>query len=282
MVCPLSGRDPLVVVRLKLLCGVRRRGCRRALCFFCAFGGFSLLAPFGLRSLLFLTLEFLLTLLEGDAHGPPQMSGSILPLLMVVGLPARFARLAGRLSIVLVRESAATATTTGASATAIAARGSLALGPRFVDLEVAASRFFSVEGGNGLRCLRVIGHFHKSKTASTACFPIGDNMNASDLPKRLEQRRQIGLRGLKIQVSDKKILHAISLPGYRVQNFDKQKRIRTNLPETCERGWSATGGVVCAVPWPQSDECVHALRRTPGPLLLGCADCRPQTRNACG
>ena len=72
----LSGRD-LFVVRLKLLFGVRRRGCRRALCFFCAFGGFSLLTPFRFRPLLFLALEFLLTLLEGDAHGSPQKSGCI-------------------------------------------------------------------------------------------------------------------------------------------------------------------------------------------------------------
>src|SRR5499425_3063923 len=125
----------------------------------------------------------------------------------VLGSPARFARLASRFAVILMRESAATAPTTGASAAATTALGVLALGPRFVDLEVAASHFFSVKGGNGLRCLRVIGHFHESKTASTACFPIGDNMNASHHPKRLEQRRQIGLRGLKIQVSDKNTLH---------------------------------------------------------------------------
>src|SRR6516164_2343632 len=138
--------------------------------------------------------------------------------LKVVGLPARLARLAGGLPVVLVRESAATATTTGASAAAIAARGPLALGPRFVDLEVAASHFFSVESDNGLRCLRVIGHFHERKPASTACCPIGDNMNAPYQPKRLEQRRQIGLRGLKIQVSDKNTFHTISLPGCDVQS----------------------------------------------------------------
>src|SRR6516164_5441247 len=131
--------------------------------------------------------------------------------LTVVGLPTRFAGLAGGLPVVLVRESAANATTAGPSAAAIAAWCSLALGPRFVYLEVAASHFFSVESGNGLRCLRVIGHFQERKTASTACFPIGDNMNAPYQPKRLEQRRQIGLRGLKIQVSDKNTFHTISL-----------------------------------------------------------------------
>src|SRR6516225_2504552 len=157
-----------------------------------------------------------------------------------------------------MRESPATATTTGASAGAIAARGALALGPRFVDLEVAASHFFSVESGNGLCCLGVLGHFHKSKTASTACFPIRDNMNAPDLPKRLEERRQIGLRGLKIQVSDKKTFHAISLIRYRTrwaQNLDRRNSLISNLRETRAPGWNATDGAACAVPWPQSDEC---------------------------
>src|SRR3974390_2408049 len=68
----------LFVVRLKLLYAIRRRDCRRVLRLSCALGGFPLLTPFGLRSLLFLTLEFLLTLLEGDAHGSPQKYDSIL------------------------------------------------------------------------------------------------------------------------------------------------------------------------------------------------------------
>src|ERR1700751_3045121 len=102
-----------------------------------------------------------------------------------------------------MRESAATAPTTGASA-ANAARGALTLGPRFVHLKIATSHFFSVQSGNGLCCLGVIGHFHKSKTAGAPCLAISHDVNAPDLPKRLEQRRQIGLRGLKIQVSDKK------------------------------------------------------------------------------
>src|SRR6516225_1023606 len=118
--------------------------------------------------------------------------------LTVVGLPTRFAGLAGGLPVVLVRESAANATTAGPSAAAIAAWCSLALGPRFVDLEVAASHFFSVESGTGLRCLGVIWHFHESKPASTSCLAVSRDVNAPDLPKRLKQRRQIGLRGLKI------------------------------------------------------------------------------------
>src|SRR5215470_7896943 len=156
-----------------------------------------------------------------------------------------------------MRDSAATATATGAFSAAIAAQGALALGPRFVDLEVAAPHFSSVKSGNGLCCLGVIGHFHKSKAASTACFPIRDNMNAADLPKRLEERRQIGLRSLKVQVSDKKTFHVISLIRYRTrwgQNLDKRNSLIRNLRETYAPRRNATDGAACGEPWPQSGE----------------------------
>src|SRR5215813_9439415 len=211
------------------------------------------------------------------SSGPRQTS------LRVAGLPARFARLASRFAVILMRESAATATTTWASA-AVAARGALTLGPRLVDLEVAAAYFFSVESGNGLCCLSVIGHFHKSKTARPACLAISHDVNAPDLAKRLQQRRQIGLSGLKIQVSDKKTFHTISLAGYRpswVQSFGRRNFLITNLPETCGRDLSAMGDAVCAVLWLQFGECAHALRRTPRRLPRGCVDCRPQTQTAC-
>src|SRR5215472_17121394 len=219
--CPLCGPYPLLVLRLRVQFGVGRRRCGRTLRLFCsAFGEFLLLTPFRLSPLLFLPLHFLLALFERDAHGLLKSSGAPPTLFGVVGLPARFARLASRFAVVLMRESAATATTTRASTATMAARGAFAPRPCFVDLEVAASHFFSVESSNGLRCLRVIGHFHEGETASTACFPISDNMNAPYQPKRLDQRRQIGLRGLKIQVSDKNTFHTISLPGYDMQNVE--------------------------------------------------------------
>src|SRR5215468_1069116 len=188
-----------------------RRCSWRTLRLFCsAFREFLLLTPFRLRPLLFLPLHFLLALFERDAHRSPQKSGATPTSLRIVGLPARFARLASRFAVILMRESAATATTTGASTATIAARGALALGPRFVDLHVAASHFLSVESGNGLRCLGVIGHFHKSKTARPACLAISHDVNAPELAKRLEQCRQIGLRSLKTHVANKKILHSRS------------------------------------------------------------------------
>lgn len=101
-----------------------------------------LLTPFCLSPLFFLPLHFLLALFERDAHGSPQSSGSTPSSLRVVGLPARFARLAGGLAVILVRESAVAATTAGASDAAIIARRALALGSRFVDLKVVGLILF--------------------------------------------------------------------------------------------------------------------------------------------
>jgi hypothetical protein len=57
---------------------------------------------------------------------------------------------------------------------------------------------------------------------------------------------EIGLRGLKIQVSDKNTFHAISLAGYWVRNLDKRNCITTNLREKCGRDWNAKGGAAYA------------------------------------
>src|SRR5215470_1384276 len=149
--------------------------------------------------------------------GSPQNYGATPTSLRGVELPARFARLSSRFAVIFIRESTAAATTAGASAAAIAARGALALGSRFVDFEAAASHFFSVESGNRLRCLSIIGHFHESKTARPACLAIRDHVNAPDLPKSLEQRLQIGLRGLKTHVPYKNAFHSPS-PLLRSQN----------------------------------------------------------------
>ena len=101
-----------------------------------------LLTPFCLSPLFFLPVHFLLALFERDAHGSPQSSASTPSSLRVVGLPARFARLAGGLAVILVRESAVAATTAGASDAAIIARRALALGSRFVDLKVVGLILF--------------------------------------------------------------------------------------------------------------------------------------------
>jgi hypothetical protein len=67
-----SGQLLLFIFRSKLLFGIRKRGRRRALRLFCAFGGLPLLTAFRLSPLLFLTLEFLLALLNVMLTGPPK------------------------------------------------------------------------------------------------------------------------------------------------------------------------------------------------------------------
>jgi len=99
--------------------------------------------------------------------------------------------------------------TTAAVAAAATAR-SVAFGPSFVDLEIASAERFAVEGGHGIGGFGIIGHFHKSETASSAGLAIGGNMNAPDLSEGLEQRRQISFSGLKTHISDKKIFHTVS------------------------------------------------------------------------
>ncbi|HVH60169.1 MAG TPA: hypothetical protein VM709_07535 [Candidatus Sulfotelmatobacter sp.] len=99
--------------------------------------------------------------------------------------------------------------TTAAAAAAITT-GAVAFRPGFVDLEIAASELFAIEGRDGFGGFHIIWHFDKREATGPARFAIGDNMNAPDLAEGLEQRSQIGFRGLKTHISDKKVFHAIS------------------------------------------------------------------------
>jgi hypothetical protein len=134
-------------------------------------------------------------------------------------LPARLARLARRTTIVLGRESAATARTSasaGSLTTATIPRresgirtrpASLRFGSGLIDAQSAAGDLFSVEAGHGLSGVVVIGHFHESKTARLARFPVIYNVDACDWSEGLKQRPQIRFRGLKTHIADKQILH---------------------------------------------------------------------------
>src|ERR1700752_4118748 len=127
-------------------------------------------------------------------------------------LPAGFARLSRGFAVIFVGESsAATAAdmTTTAAAAAATSR-TVAFGPGFVDLKIAAAKFLAVEVRNGFGGFGVIGHFYKGETASSAGFAIRDNMNAPNLAEGLKQRGQIGFGSLKAHISDKKIFHTIS------------------------------------------------------------------------
>ncbi len=132
-------------------------------------------------------------------------------------LPARFAGLASTVSVIFIRESAAlfpataaiavpvTASVTIESPASPATRTATGCGfrPRFVHLQIPSADFFSIQAGNGLRRLRIVGHFDKCEPTSAARFPIHGDVNSGDLSKRLEQRTQIGLGRLETHVSNK-------------------------------------------------------------------------------
>jgi hypothetical protein len=89
------------------------------------------------------------------------------------------------------------ATTTAATRTA-----GRALGASFVYFQIASSNFLSIEPRNGLGCFRIVGHFHESESAGSPRLAVRRNVNARNLPKRLEQRTQIRLGRLEAHVAD--------------------------------------------------------------------------------
>jgi hypothetical protein len=206
-------RRRVIVPGLKRgLRGSAEIGRRCGVGFFCGASSFFLLGTlFGFGALLFLAFHFLLALLERDTHRASSQERFDW-FNEQQELPAGFAWLAGGFAVIFARESAAapSAALTTAAAVTAATTGTVGLGPGFVDLEIAAAERFAVEGGYGIGGFGIIGHFHKSETASSAGLAIGGNMNAPDLSEGLEQRRQISFSGLKTHVSDKKIFHTVS------------------------------------------------------------------------
>jgi hypothetical protein len=136
-------------------------------------------------------------------------------------LPARLARLARAIAVILVRESAALLPTAASVAVSVTAATTVAttvtikpapttaarpagsgLGARFVDLEIAPADFFSVEACNGFGCFGIVGHFHKREPAGTSRLAVRRNVDARDLPEGFKQRAQIRLGRLKTHVAD--------------------------------------------------------------------------------
>src|SRR6266851_1120922 len=127
-------------------------------------------------------------------------------------LPARFARLPRRLTVIFVRETVASPAALAASAASSARsakipwtprRPAFALRPRFIHLQVAPANFFSVEGGHGCCRFRVVGHFHECKTPRAPSFPVHGHMNAAYLAERGKQLAQFGFRSLEAHIAHK-------------------------------------------------------------------------------
>src|SRR5260370_6405229 len=81
-------------------------------------------------------------------------------------LPARFARLARRLTVIFVGKTVASAALASSAASAGSAkslrtawRAAFALWAGFIHFQIAPANFFSIQGGPGRRRFRVIRHF---------------------------------------------------------------------------------------------------------------------------
>jgi hypothetical protein len=142
-----------------------------------------------------------------------------------LALPARLAWLSCAVAVIFVREppglfaaTAAVAIATPITAsitikTSTASRSAwpagCGLGASFVHLQVAATHFFSIEPGDCLRGLGIVGHFNKRKSPGTSRLPVHRNVNTRDLTEGLEQGAQVRFRGLKTHVTDEQILHIL-------------------------------------------------------------------------
>jgi len=126
-------------------------------------------------------------------------------------LPARFAWLPRRLTIIFVRKAVApSALAASPGATARAAKTSratrsaaLPLGARFIHFQIAPAYFLSIEGSHGLRSFRVVGHFDECKTTRAPSLAVHGHVNASHLAKRRKQLAQFAFRGLEAHVAHK-------------------------------------------------------------------------------
>jgi hypothetical protein len=106
--------------------------------------------------------------------------------------------------------TARTATTTAGSTAATEPAAALGLGTGFVDVEGAATEFFSVQGRNRLLGFSGIRHFDESKSARSAGVPVSDNTYLIDFSVGLKQRAQLGFGCAVGDVANEKLLHDVS------------------------------------------------------------------------
>jgi len=105
----------------------------------------------------------------------------------------------------------ASATARTAEAPRPTSPAAFALGTRFVDFEIASTRFFAVKPRDRLRRLVIIRHFDERKASRPARVAVHGNVHPRDLSKRLEQRAQIALGHLKAHIPHKNTLHLFLL-----------------------------------------------------------------------
>jgi hypothetical protein len=106
--------------------------------------------------------------------------------------------------------TARTATTAAGSTAATEPAAALGLGTGLVDVEGAATEFFSVQGRNRLLRFSGIRHFDESKSARSAGVPVSDNTYLIDFSVGLKQRAQLGFGCAVGDVANEKLLHDVS------------------------------------------------------------------------
>jgi hypothetical protein len=150
-------------------------------------------------------LQFLLALLKRHCHMVSSNTAS-----MQNNLPTRFARLPSRLAVIFIRKSARASPARFRTAALKGLCARCRFRPRFIDFQVPASKFPSIQGSNRFGRLVIVRHFDEGKSTGAAGFSIRDYMYTRDLSEAAEQLPQIILAGLETHVSYKKILHVFS------------------------------------------------------------------------
>jgi len=131
-------------------------------------------------------------------------------------LPTWFARLAGMALVVVASTTATARTSTPTAGTATAAAGSagtaVGLGTRFVDIQCAAAKLFSIQSRDGFLGFCGIGHFYEGESARTAGVTVGDQADLIDFAMRLKQGPQFRFRGAVREIANKQFLHGFPFP----------------------------------------------------------------------
>jgi hypothetical protein len=99
---------------------------------------------------------------------------------------------------------------TDSAATAIpAARRSAAFAtrPRFIDLELTAAGHLSIQACDRLGRFLIVRHFDESESSRSPGLAIHRHVHTRHGAKRFEQRTQLTLTRLKIQISHEQTLH---------------------------------------------------------------------------
>lgn len=137
----------------------------------------------------------------------------------------------------------ATATTTAAAAVATAATaaaGTIALGPGFIDAELAAANFLAVDFANGVAAGVVVTHFDEAEAARAAGLAIGDQGDVRDFAVLREQVTHFVFGRIKAQIANVDLHVSIQIPEGGAERDPRERDLRrvrewpTRAMPTCD------------------------------------------------